>query len=579
MALQIWLPCDNEKNIGLRYAIPEIKNSSVSKTGMIGGSIVMNGSSSYISLSKSVDADCSYFSYSAWVKFNNISSTQCLYSQRTGVGVGFAMFLIGGKIRFDAGGGSSNMWQTTKSLTANTWTHIAVTFDKTDRKKKLYINGTLVESTTASASSEKSVGVRATIGGSESSDNGVAVDNWLNGSICDIRIYDNLLSEKDIKEIYAQKVYELQPQWRHNDGITILGDGSGMGPLTSQTISNVSMSGNSLYFNGTSASNIQMPSIGNSGGTLSIWFNCDKPGNSFLYCDPSSKMALTFYSNGTYLIPLVAGSGKRYSTAGITWGAWNHVATTYDESGAPVQTYINGNKATQSGSDHWTSSEAGYGTIFIGRSNWSTSNVFKGYINEIRVYTHQLTEEQVKEIYHDGPVPNKWETRTPALEVHEESGATWLKLLRHDNPTAQIFTAANCKNNEQEGLFSKLYLLDDDTLFLRPNGTYEFMEKQKCTPSSAEWVGRWTQTSSPTASTATGFNKIYTTTDAGSYLTLGLHHTSSNAQFDRNGSDWWCATGAYNRHNNGLPGYQTTVITTGYQEFFVRIDGTKFMEL
>lgn len=149
MALQIWLPCDNEKNIGLRYAIPEIKNSSVSKTGMIGGSLVMNGSSSYISLSKSVDTDCSYFSYSAWVKFNNISSTQCLYSQRTGVGVGFAIFLIGGKIRFDAGGGSSNQWTTTMTLTANTWTHILVTFDKTDRKKKLYINGELKGSGTA----------------------------------------------------------------------------------------------------------------------------------------------------------------------------------------------------------------------------------------------------------------------------------------------------------------------------------------------------------------------------------------------------------------------------------------------
>ena len=563
MALQIWLPLKGDThNQGLSRT-NVTSNGVTFSDGPNGGSVHVSGTSQRVSIPSEEwmrPTNERPFSISLFVKPYNFN-----YIIAAGA---FEIRMVETLTQFRIGDGSSPYTcnaQDAVTRTLGKWYHMCGTWDNTTKKVSLYVDGKLTAqgNSTVTQFKEISNNINLVYGG-----------EW---DICDFRMYDNCLSAFDVQEIYVQKVYELQPQWRHNDGITILGDASGMGPLTSQTISNVSMSGNSLYFNGTSASNIQMPSIGNSGGTLSIWFNCDKPGNSFLYCDPSSKMALTFYSNGTYLIPIVAGSGKRYSTAGITWGAWNHVATTYDASGAPVQTYINGKKATLSGSDHWTSSETGYGTIFIGRSNWSASNFFKGYINEIRVYTQQLTEEQVKEIYNDGPVPNKWETRTPALEVHEESGATWLKLLRHENPTSQMFTTSNWKNNEEEQRFSKLYLLDDTSLFLRGNGTYEFMEKECLTAGASVWRGRWTQTSSPTRDgAASGFVRIFSTTLGG--LTVGIGTSGSNALFNRANGNWWCATGCVAKHQNGIPGY-SGVITTGYQEFFVRIDGTKFMEL
>lgn len=195
--LQIWMkPTPDYKNIGLNAV-----NNAVPINMNVGNEFVFNGSSSYLKFASGVPKTTKELSYVARVKFNNVSATQCLYSQRTVVGEGFAVFLISGKIRFDAGG---NEWSTTQSIPANTWVHIALTFDGT--KKKFYYNGAMVQETTGSTT--PNVGHTATIGGSMPSDNGTANANWLNGHISDVRVYDNALTDEDVQRIYDLSLYQ-----------------------------------------------------------------------------------------------------------------------------------------------------------------------------------------------------------------------------------------------------------------------------------------------------------------------------------------------------------------------------------
>ena len=204
--LKIWLPLTkDERNLGLASGLSVNTNVTFTDGGNIGNAGTFNGSSSYIMLPQSVPTTTKTFTYSVFAKFNNVSATQCLYSQRTSVGIGFAIFLIGGKIRFDSGrNDDAAQWTTAQSMTANTWTHIALTTN--GLVKKIYVNGVFMQSASTTTTANLGTGVKATIGGSVSSDNGVATGNWVNGQLNDVRIYDHELKDWEIKDLYNCKV-------------------------------------------------------------------------------------------------------------------------------------------------------------------------------------------------------------------------------------------------------------------------------------------------------------------------------------------------------------------------------------
>ena len=119
------------------------------------------------------------------------------YTARVGIGCGVALFFTNKNIRFDDNVQST--FNYTYDLSSNKWTHLCVTRNNTS--KKLYINGKLVDST-PKVGDMQNIGKYFTIGGSESSDNGIADMNWLNGNISDFRIYATALSESDVLNLY-----------------------------------------------------------------------------------------------------------------------------------------------------------------------------------------------------------------------------------------------------------------------------------------------------------------------------------------------------------------------------------------
>lgn len=161
------------------------------------GSYEFNGKNQYISGLSPISNNTKEFTISFWTKLNNTSGVMTFYTARKGIGSGVALFFVNKNIIFDDN--AQFAFNYTCDLSSNKWTHLCVTRNNTS--KKLYINGKLVDST-SKVGDMQNIGQHFTIGGSESSDSGIADMNWLNGNISDFRIYTTALSESDVLDLY-----------------------------------------------------------------------------------------------------------------------------------------------------------------------------------------------------------------------------------------------------------------------------------------------------------------------------------------------------------------------------------------
>lgn len=464
------------------------------------------------------------------------------------------------------GDGNNNPFQTPSNANINVlhdgvWHHFAVTFDGTNAL--LYIDGAYAGKSKTYRSpvcTNRILKLAGDFKGGHSYD-------W-NGMLNDFRVYDNCLTENDIKELYWGKTLEFTPQWKDASSTF---DASGINyPLTPH---NLTISGNLAQFNG-SSTYVEFSGLHLSGGSVSIWFSQPSKPNvqRILYCDPTSKMIIGYLGGGTILTESQGTSRASYQSTGITWGSLNHMLVTWNSAYTPTGIWVNGVAPATGASSNWTN---GGEIASIGRRvGTGNADYLSGSVNEVKVFTSQLTAADAQYLYSKGPCKTTWVATEDVLDTVFESGATWLKVLHHNNPKAGMFTSTNCVNNNDPDRWSKLYLFEDPNMFKRPDGTYEFMVKEKLESTGSLWTGRWTQTSNPrTDGQATGFVRIVPTSGYGN-LTVGIGH-SGNAWFNRSNGNWWCATGCYTFHQSGIPGY-SGVVLSGYQDFYVRIDGTNF---
>lgn len=194
MSLRVWLPLNGDlRNNGIEDVTITNNGATVDNNGKIGKCYRFNGSNNY--LFTPFNFYNTTYSVSAWIYSTSSSSTQTIVCDRTKVGYGFSIFLIGGKLRIDAGG-NSLQWTTGYTYPINTWFHLTIVHDGIN--VSYYINGNFKERK-AQALSASYWGNITSIGASQT--NGSGYGNYLNGYINDVRIYDHALSETEIKKI------------------------------------------------------------------------------------------------------------------------------------------------------------------------------------------------------------------------------------------------------------------------------------------------------------------------------------------------------------------------------------------
>lgn len=280
MALQVWLPLiDNVENQGVSN-IPIINNGvTFVDKGKIGKCASFNNN--YFSLQNL--SNFNTISVSFWMKPANTNQTGCLLNYRTGIGLDIAIFLIQGKVRFDAGG------QTIFNYTYTTdWQHITVTYD--GNIKNLYINGILNQSVTIN----KAISCTATKGtvGASSVNTTSGSDNNYIGLLNDYRIYDHCLSPKEVKEISKGLVlhYPLNDAYVQNTTNLNKSIGTSWGHWGTNTITSNSF----ISPEGTLGSHVNCSSFTDGGVSVTHSSFSVKSNTTYVI---SAKMKLTGFAN------------------------------------------------------------------------------------------------------------------------------------------------------------------------------------------------------------------------------------------------------------------------------------------
>lgn len=411
MSLKVWLPLNgNLKNQGLSSATIIASGAEAISGGKLGGQTYsFDGSDDYISIDSSSLYDCfkggEYpFTIAMWIYFNETTG---------GRGVLFGDYNLSGAINFNLELNSGSNWNndirfywasspdyraTNTAITSNTWVHLAVTYSGT--QLKFYRNGILVNTRDGTLDSKNKTSGAFYLG--RDSRTGATA---FNGKLNDVRIYDECLSDKEIKEIYKTLILH----YKLNNSV-IVKDFSGYG--NQATISDYLMPNpdtpiydNSIYFYA-NAVNIITPTIDFSGladnFTFSWWAKKPsstmngkmawgfKDGNRLNVYPTSSKFCCNTgdgsnnaYKNGSSTIPF-----SPYDN-----GEWHHYAMTGD--GTDNKLYIDGEyKGTAQTYKGITGTQ-------IVLSGWDTGTSYKwtgGWLSDFRIYATALTAEDILQL-------------------------------------------------------------------------------------------------------------------------------------------------------------------------------------
>jgi len=186
-------------------------SSTADRKGQAGKALSFDGSNDYVSLPNDIvlvsTIRLNGVSYSAWIKTNNNTIEQRIVGQQ--ISSGYSDYSSGGlgidtsgfaKMRAYSDSDPAGYVGTTGTtqLQTDTWYHILGTYDPTDKKIRIYVNGVL-EGTPASIGvfSRLFVNEVNRIGKKEH-----VTPYYTNGLIDEVRIYNRALSEAEIKALY-----------------------------------------------------------------------------------------------------------------------------------------------------------------------------------------------------------------------------------------------------------------------------------------------------------------------------------------------------------------------------------------
>lgn len=193
MSLIHWWPLNgNTTDYGLN-PISLINNGAIiDNNGKIGKCYSFDGSNDYLSATITVTSE---MSFTCWLKFNAGGNYHILDCRSTASGnPGYQPLYAGvdyGLQFYTSNSGSLNVSASDCGFTTGVWYHLALTIS--NNGIKAYINGNLVGSNSNTGynfgSQTLKVGTRCTN------------QNWFNGLLNDLRVYDHALSAKEVKEI------------------------------------------------------------------------------------------------------------------------------------------------------------------------------------------------------------------------------------------------------------------------------------------------------------------------------------------------------------------------------------------
>lgn len=205
MALIHWWPLNGDtKDYGLNPVNLTNNGATVNNSGKIGKCYSFDGSNDYLSATITITSE---MSFTCWLKFNAGGSYHILDCRSTASGnPGYQPLYAGvdyGLQFYTASSGSLNVSASNCGFATGTWYHLALTIS--NNGIKAYVNGNLVGSNSNTGydfgPQTLKVGTRCTN------------QNWFNGLLNDLRVYDHALTPKEVKKISQGLILHYNPDY------------------------------------------------------------------------------------------------------------------------------------------------------------------------------------------------------------------------------------------------------------------------------------------------------------------------------------------------------------------------------
>ena len=380
-------------------------------TGIFGQAGVFNGSSSYISTGINYTA-LSEVTYSAWVLINNAVSNDAILGGVNGSYGNTGYLSINPTIsRFDYISSDNNYRRHALSV-SNGWHNFVVTDDKLGNVN-MYVDGVEV-SYTITTTQSYTANTNIQIG--RAMRNTGAIGNYNNGSIDQVRIFNEALTPLEVEALYTE---ELCICGGTVDTLDILGDASCI--ATYQLDGNANdLSGNysgtptnvnynygefdvAGVFNG-STSYITLPITQSNDISISAWVKIEDLTRqhqiiSYDLGGVSTNRCLQFRVEFDQTVSAYWFSGtKAVSTSSLSQGVWAHVVATWEDNGTQ-KIYFNG----QQEDSNAATTRPNFPNLFIGKRNIGGSTVddFLGSIDQVRIFNKALSSSEVTTLYNE----------------------------------------------------------------------------------------------------------------------------------------------------------------------------------
>lgn len=354
------------------------------------------------------------FTFSAWIKTSGLGTGQTVNGI---VSLTYGTRFCGNStgsiyLNLKLSTGSYSITSSGININDNIWHHVCCTYN--GDQAKLYIDGVLNNSSVTGIIQNNTYTNDGAIG----MDVNDSSKYKFNGSISDVRIYDEALSLKEIKELSKAKVlhYDFNHDttddlvvydksgWNNNGIITV---------STAPTYVNESIVNNGCYeFDGTQYmtpdSSIMDILIKNS-FTISFWLYSNDVGGIIAdvfgggnYGHSTGGIALSHHSsNSWYLDMYLVTTGRISTTIGhsyLPFNQWNLITITRDRSNTDFKVYINGllfNEKLSIPNENINWNKTSY-PLKIGKGYYAGT---QGKIADFRIYSTALSEDDIKEIY------------------------------------------------------------------------------------------------------------------------------------------------------------------------------------
>ena len=419
------------------YKLDNNSKDSARSTGKFNEGAVFNGSSSYINLGDPTSGiTTANYSISFWVNTTSTSASYLISKYLTdgvdSTDVFRAMNLSNGTIDIRislSSGGSARDITSTSTINDGNWHHILFTVEP--NLSKLYINGAEEgSSTTGTAKAPSSVSRNVTIGRHD------AGDNYFNGSIDQVRIYNTALDSTDASNLHAETVSDTSTLSFPSGKTAIAtyqldGNSTDLSGNYNGTDTNVAYAydgtetnieyrfgryGQAAVFNGSSSKILPTSSpIPSSGAfTVSAWVKTSVSNHCFISFGDFWLKAE--YLSGVFSLGDINTSFQ--GTTDISDGSWHHCVLTVDNSNN-IALYVDG---TSEDTGTSTISRTNGGSFVIGVArNSSPVYYFNGSIDQVRIYSTALTSSQVTELYEEKPCADTSNFKTV---LYEGNGGT-----------------------------------------------------------------------------------------------------------------------------------------------------------